>query len=52
MLRGPEEAQRIQLAIEYDPHPPFDTGAPAKAPPHLVEQLRRLSRFHQPPPAA
>jgi cyclohexyl-isocyanide hydratase len=46
-LRGPEEAQRIQLSIEYDPQPAFDTGAPAKAPPHLVEQLRQKSRFHQ-----
>jgi len=27
-----EVAQAIQLAIEYDPHPPFDAGAPSKAP--------------------
>ena len=31
-LRGPEAAQAIQLQIEYDPQPPFDTGAPARAP--------------------
>jgi putative intracellular protease/amidase len=31
-IAGPEVAQTIQLAIEYDPHPPFDSGAPAKAP--------------------
>ena len=31
-IAGPEVAQVIQLAIEYDPHPPFDTGAPSKAP--------------------
>ena len=31
-IAGPEVAQAIQLAIEYDPHPPFDTGAPSKAP--------------------
>jgi transcriptional regulator GlxA family with amidase domain len=31
-IAGPELAQTIQLAIEYDPHPPFDTGAPSKAP--------------------
>jgi putative intracellular protease/amidase len=31
-LQGPEDAQAVQLMIEYDPHPPFDTGAPAKAP--------------------
>jgi len=31
-IAGPEVAQAIQLAIDYDPHPPFDTGAPSKAP--------------------
>ena len=31
-IAGPDVAQTIQLAIEYDPHPPFDAGAPSKAP--------------------
>jgi cyclohexyl-isocyanide hydratase len=31
-LAGPEVAQAIQLAIEYDPAPPFDAGHPDKAP--------------------
>lgn len=31
-IAGPEVAQTIQLAIEYDPRPPFDAGAPSKAP--------------------
>lgn len=31
-IAGPEVAQTIQLAIEYDPHPPFNAGAPSKAP--------------------
>jgi putative intracellular protease/amidase len=31
-LAGPEVAQCIQLAIEYDPQPPFDAGSPSKAP--------------------
>jgi putative intracellular protease/amidase len=31
-IAGPEVAQTIQLAIEYDPHPPFDAGSPSKAP--------------------
>jgi cyclohexyl-isocyanide hydratase len=30
-LFGDSEAQRIQLAIEYDPHPPFDSGSPRTA---------------------
>ena len=35
-LYGPDMAQMIQLAIEYDPQPPFDAGSPAKAPTELV----------------
>lgn len=31
-LAGPVTAQAIQLMIEYDPQPPFDAGAPDKAP--------------------
>ena len=31
-LQGPVTAQAIQLGIEYDPQPPYDTGSPAKAP--------------------
>jgi transcriptional regulator GlxA family with amidase domain len=31
-LAGDEVAQAIQLGIEYDPQPPFDAGAPSKAP--------------------
>jgi cyclohexyl-isocyanide hydratase len=45
---GVEAAQAIQLQIEYDPQPPFDVGAPEKAPPALVERLRQKSRFHGP----
>jgi transcriptional regulator GlxA family with amidase domain len=36
-MMGPEVAQAIQLAIEYDPQPPFDAGAPAKAPAGVVD---------------
>jgi cyclohexyl-isocyanide hydratase len=31
-LFGASVAQRIQLAIEYDPAPPFDSGSPRAAP--------------------
>ena len=34
---GPEVAQGIQLGIEYDPQPPFDAGAPWKAPTEITE---------------
>jgi transcriptional regulator GlxA family with amidase domain len=39
-IAGPEVAQSIQLAIEYDPEPPFDAGSPAKAPAAVVAGLR------------
>jgi len=41
---APEMAQAVQLGIEYDPAPPFDTGSPAKAPTALVEAVREVSR--------
>jgi transcriptional regulator GlxA family with amidase domain len=41
---GPEVAQAIQLAIEYDPQPPFNAGAPHKAPPEIVEAVRAYER--------
>lgn len=31
-IAGDAVAQAIQLGIEYDPHPPFDTGHPDRAP--------------------
>lgn len=34
-MAGPEIAQAIQLGIEYDPQPPFDSGAPSKAAPEI-----------------
>lgn len=37
-IAGTEAAQAIQLGIEYDPEPPFDTGSLAKAPPAVVER--------------
>jgi transcriptional regulator GlxA family with amidase domain len=33
-------ARAIQLGIEYDPQPPFDSGTPVKAGPELVELVR------------
>ena len=36
---GEELAQAMQLAIEYDPQPPFDAGSPDKAPRPIVEAV-------------
>jgi putative intracellular protease/amidase len=40
-LAGAEVAQMIQLGIEYDPQPPFDSGSRAKAPQRIVERFTR-----------
>jgi transcriptional regulator GlxA family with amidase domain len=37
---GDDMARAIQLAIEYDPQPPFDAGAPDKVEPELRELVR------------
>jgi transcriptional regulator GlxA family with amidase domain len=39
-VAGPVVAQTIQLAVEYDPQPPFRAGSPATAPPAIVAGLR------------
>lgn len=36
-IAGAEAAQTIQLAIEYDPAPPFDSGSPERAPASVRE---------------
>ena len=41
-LAGDVVAQAIQLGIEYDPQPPYDSGSPEKAPPEIVEFIRSL----------
>jgi len=38
-LYGVEIARNIQLAIEYDPEPPFDHGSPGKADPAIVQEI-------------
>jgi transcriptional regulator GlxA family with amidase domain len=39
-LAGEEVARAIQLGIEYDPQPPFDSGSPAKAHPDVIGLVR------------
>jgi len=41
-LAGDAVAQSIQLAIEYDPRPPYQAGSPDTAPPEVVSGLRKL----------
>jgi cyclohexyl-isocyanide hydratase len=40
MLESEQVAREIQLQIEYDPAPPFNSGSPKTASPDLVETLR------------
>ena len=42
-MAGPEVSQAIQLGIEYDPQPPFDSGSTAKAAPEIVELVRSVA---------
>ena len=37
-LRGDDAAKFTQLAMEYDPEPPFNSGSPKTADPAIVQQ--------------
>jgi putative intracellular protease/amidase len=39
-MHGDEASQAVQLAVEYDPQPPFDSGSPEKAGPGVVSVVR------------
>ena len=39
VLCGEDVAKATQLGIEYDPHPPFDSGTPEKAGPQLTQAV-------------
>jgi transcriptional regulator GlxA family with amidase domain len=41
---GDDVARMAQLAMEYDPQPPFDCGSPEKAGPVLTELVRATTR--------
>jgi len=34
-------AKAVQLGMEYDPKPPFDSGSPEKAPKEIVDKIRQ-----------
>ena len=44
---GAETAKKIQLGIEYAPHPPFDSGTPERADAAVVEALREAAQARQ-----
>ena len=41
-IRGEDFARFIQLSIEYDPNPPFDSGSPEKASPELRARYHKM----------
>ncbi len=41
-LRGDEVGQLITLLMAYAPEPPFNSGTPETAPPHILERARQL----------
>ncbi len=41
-ISGDVVAQAIQLGIEYDPLPPYDSGSPDKAPAEVLELVRAV----------
>ena len=42
-IRGEEFARMVQLGLEYDPRPPFDSGSPETAGENLIEAVRERS---------
>jgi transcriptional regulator GlxA family with amidase domain len=44
LIAGQTTAQAIQLAIEYDPAPPFNAGSPDKAPKEILELVVRKAK--------
>ena len=51
-MTNDEIAQAIQLSVEYDPQPPFDAGAPEKAPTSVLERVRAAIAQRDPGSAA
>jgi cyclohexyl-isocyanide hydratase len=45
-LRGDDAAKLTQLAMEYDPEPPFNVGSPRTAGPAIVEQAMSFMSAH------
>jgi cyclohexyl-isocyanide hydratase len=40
-LAGEQVAREIQLTLEYNPAPPFDSGSPQAADPALVDKVQK-----------
>ena len=47
-IRGEAHARLVQLSLEYDPAPPFDSGSPARADADTLERFAALGAKTQP----
>jgi cyclohexyl-isocyanide hydratase len=48
ILEGEQVAREIQLQIEYDPAPPFNSGSPKTAAPAMLEAVKaRLAKLNE-----
>ncbi|HEY5279229.1 MAG TPA: DJ-1/PfpI family protein [Pseudolabrys sp.] len=48
ILAGEQVAREIQLQIEYEPEPPFDSGSPERASPETLATVKaRLARLNE-----
>ena len=41
-IRGEDHARFVQLSLEYDPQPPFDSGSPDRASPETLAAYRKM----------
>ncbi len=48
LMYGNEMSSAIQLAIEYDPEPPLDSGSPEKASQHVVDLVTAVFDEQEP----
>ena len=49
-IAGDDVAKAVQLGIEYDPQPPFDSGSTRTAPPQIVALVRTTAADLAPAP--
>lgn len=47
-IRGEEHAKFVQLSLEYDPAPPFDSGSPERADPETLARYHAMVEQHMP----
>ncbi|MDB5013675.1 MAG: ThiJ/PfpI protein, partial [Daejeonella sp.] len=44
LIGGEDQAKLVQLILEYNPQPPFKSGSPADAEPHILEKAIEITQ--------